>query len=173
MATRFENGIVVTLGNNNRVIWNGSVVTEGETIAAVGDTTEMKKRYPDAEICGLRGQDRPARFHLRPSPFLFHHGARDGHPWRTCLEFRRNPGTLVVESGQGYRRRRHHALCADPPDRVHPQRDHYHHRPSRFALHAGRLPRPDRNCRARSRLARLAVLRGFRSQRKRRRSCRE
>ena len=32
MTTRFENGIVVTLGPNNRVIWNGAVVTEGETV---------------------------------------------------------------------------------------------------------------------------------------------
>ena len=37
MATRFENGIVVTLGEKNRVMWNGSVVTDGEQIAAVGD----------------------------------------------------------------------------------------------------------------------------------------
>ena len=35
MATRFENGIVVTLGMNNRVIWNGSVVTDGENIVAI------------------------------------------------------------------------------------------------------------------------------------------
>jgi len=35
MATRFENGIVVTLGPNNRVIWNGAVVTEGETVVGM------------------------------------------------------------------------------------------------------------------------------------------
>ena len=56
MATRFENGIVVTLGKNNRVIWNGSVVTDGENIVAIGDATEMKKRYPDAETVDCAGK---------------------------------------------------------------------------------------------------------------------
>ena len=32
MATRFENGIVATLGPNNQVLWNGSVVTDGEKL---------------------------------------------------------------------------------------------------------------------------------------------
>ena len=36
MTTRFENGIVVTLGENNRVLWNAAVVTEGEKIASSG-----------------------------------------------------------------------------------------------------------------------------------------
>ncbi len=36
MTTRFENGIVATLGANNQVTWNGSVVTDGETIVGVG-----------------------------------------------------------------------------------------------------------------------------------------
>jgi putative selenium metabolism protein SsnA len=49
MATRFQNGIVVTLGKNNRVIWNGSVVTDGENIVGVGSVEEMKKRYPNAD----------------------------------------------------------------------------------------------------------------------------
>lgn len=49
MTTRFENGIVVTLGKNNRVLWNGSVVTGGENIIAVGAAAEMKQKYPDAE----------------------------------------------------------------------------------------------------------------------------
>ena len=56
MATRFENGIVVTLGKNNRVIWNGAVVTDGETILAVGDAAELKKRYPDAEAVDCAGK---------------------------------------------------------------------------------------------------------------------
>ncbi len=56
MATRFENGIVVTLGKNNRVIWNGSVVTDGETIVAVGDAAELKKNYPDAEAVDCAGK---------------------------------------------------------------------------------------------------------------------
>lgn len=49
MTTRFENGIVVTLGKNNRVLWNGSVVTDGENIIAVGAAAEMKQKYPNAE----------------------------------------------------------------------------------------------------------------------------
>lgn len=56
MTTRFENGIVVTLGTNNRVIWNGSVVTEGEVIVAVGDSTEMNRRFPDAEAVECAGK---------------------------------------------------------------------------------------------------------------------
>jgi putative selenium metabolism protein SsnA len=56
MATRFENGIVVTLGKNNRVIWNGSVVTDVENIVAIGDVAEMKKRYPDAETVDCAGK---------------------------------------------------------------------------------------------------------------------
>jgi len=56
MPTRFENGIVVTLGKNNRVIWNGSVVTDGENIVAIGDAAEFKKRYPDAEAVDCAGK---------------------------------------------------------------------------------------------------------------------
>jgi putative selenium metabolism protein SsnA len=49
MITRFENGIVVSLGKNNRVLWNAAVVTDGELISAVGDSVEMKNRFPDAK----------------------------------------------------------------------------------------------------------------------------
>jgi putative selenium metabolism protein SsnA len=56
MTTRFENGIVATLGANNRVIWNGSVVTEGEKVVAVGDAVEMKKRFPNAESVNCEGK---------------------------------------------------------------------------------------------------------------------
>jgi putative selenium metabolism protein SsnA len=56
MAIRFENGIVATLGPNNRVIWNGSVVTDGENIAAVGTVSELKGRYPDAEVVDCAGK---------------------------------------------------------------------------------------------------------------------
>jgi len=56
MATRFENGIVVTLGENNRVLWNAAVVTEGETVAAVGDAAEMRRLYPDAEAVDCSGK---------------------------------------------------------------------------------------------------------------------
>jgi len=56
MTTRFENGIVVTLEPKNQVLWNGSVVTAGENIVAVGDATEMKKRFPDAEAIDCTGK---------------------------------------------------------------------------------------------------------------------
>jgi putative selenium metabolism protein SsnA len=56
MVTRFENGIVATLGANNQVLWNGSVVTEGENVVAVGPTPEMKKRFPNAESVDCSGK---------------------------------------------------------------------------------------------------------------------
>ena len=56
MATRFENGIVVTLGEKNRVIWNGSVVTDGEQIIAVGSSSEMKQRFPTADAIDCSGK---------------------------------------------------------------------------------------------------------------------
>jgi putative selenium metabolism protein SsnA len=56
MATRFENGIVVTLGQNSRVLWNATVVTDGELVAAVGDSAEMKRRFPDAEPVDCSGK---------------------------------------------------------------------------------------------------------------------
>jgi putative selenium metabolism protein SsnA len=56
MATRFENGIVVTLGENNRVLWNATIVTEGEQIIAVGASAEMKQRFPVAEAMDCSGK---------------------------------------------------------------------------------------------------------------------
>lgn len=56
MNTRFENGIVVTLGENNRVLWNATVVIDGEKIAAVGDSAALKQRYPEAEVVDCAGK---------------------------------------------------------------------------------------------------------------------
>ena len=56
MTTRFENGIVVTLGEKNRVLWNATVVTDGELVAAIGNSAEMKRRYPDAESIDCSGK---------------------------------------------------------------------------------------------------------------------
>jgi putative selenium metabolism protein SsnA len=56
MTIRFENGIVVTLGSNNQVLWNSSVVAEGEQIAAVGDAAELKARYPKARSVNCEGK---------------------------------------------------------------------------------------------------------------------
>jgi putative selenium metabolism protein SsnA len=56
MAIRFENGIVVTLGGDNRVIWNASVVTEGDKVVAVGEAGKMAKRFPEAEAVDCAGK---------------------------------------------------------------------------------------------------------------------
>lgn len=56
MATRFEHGIVVTLGSDNHVTWNGSVVVEGEKISAVGGASDMQKRFPNAESVDCSGK---------------------------------------------------------------------------------------------------------------------
>ena len=56
MTTRFEDGIVVTLGPNSRVIWSGSVVTEGEQIVAVGAAASLRQRFPDAQSVDCSGK---------------------------------------------------------------------------------------------------------------------
>ena len=56
MTTRFENGIVATLGKMNRVLWDAAVVTDGELVAAVGDSEEMKRRFPDAKSVDCFGK---------------------------------------------------------------------------------------------------------------------
>src|SRR5512136_1136627 len=56
MTTRFENGIVVTLGEKNRVLWNTAVVVEGERIAGVGEAAEMKQRFPRSDAVDCAGK---------------------------------------------------------------------------------------------------------------------
>ncbi|MGD0612357.1 MAG: putative aminohydrolase SsnA [Anaerolineales bacterium] len=56
MAIRFENGIVTTLGQDNQVMWNATVVTEEDRIAAVGDSAKMKKQFPNAEAVDCSGK---------------------------------------------------------------------------------------------------------------------
>ena len=56
MTTRFENGIVVTLGEKNRVLWNATVVTDGEKITALGDSVDMKQRFTEAEVVDCTGK---------------------------------------------------------------------------------------------------------------------
>ena len=56
MTTRFENGIVVTLGQKNEVIWGGAVVVEGDKISAVGTTNEARRRSPDADVVDCTGK---------------------------------------------------------------------------------------------------------------------
>ena len=49
------NGRLITRGAHNRLIENGCVAADGNVIAAVGTTEELKKRYPGAEIIDARG----------------------------------------------------------------------------------------------------------------------
>ena len=56
MATRFENGIVVTLGKKNQVLWNATVVTEGDRIAGLGKASEMARRFPQADVVECAGR---------------------------------------------------------------------------------------------------------------------
>jgi putative selenium metabolism protein SsnA len=56
MTTRFENGIVVTLGEKNRVLWNATVVTDGELVVALGDSDAMKRSYPDGKSVDCFGK---------------------------------------------------------------------------------------------------------------------
>jgi putative selenium metabolism protein SsnA len=50
MTTRFESGTVATLGKNNKVLMNSTVVTDGEKVVAVGDSAQMKQKYPSAVV---------------------------------------------------------------------------------------------------------------------------
>jgi putative selenium metabolism protein SsnA len=56
MTIRFENGIAVSLGEKNRVHWNATVVTDNESIVAVGDSSDMKRRFPQAESVDCSGK---------------------------------------------------------------------------------------------------------------------
>jgi len=56
MTIRFENGIVATAGPKNQVLWNASVVTDGEKIVAFGDAAEMKKHHPKADAIDCAGR---------------------------------------------------------------------------------------------------------------------
>ncbi len=81
MTIRFENGIVATLGANNHVSWNSSVVTDGEQITAVGSTAEMKKRYPKADAVDCAGKI------VMPGFICAHH-----HFYSTMARGMANPG---------------------------------------------------------------------------------
>jgi putative selenium metabolism protein SsnA len=56
MTTRFENGTVATLGKNNKVLMNSTVVTDGEKVIAVGDAAQMKQKYPAAVAVDCNGK---------------------------------------------------------------------------------------------------------------------
>ncbi|MBU1077295.1 MAG: putative aminohydrolase SsnA [Spirochaetes bacterium] len=50
------NGRLITLGEENRIIRNGSVVIEDNLIKDLGNTEEMKKRYPDLKFLDVKGK---------------------------------------------------------------------------------------------------------------------
>jgi putative selenium metabolism protein SsnA len=56
MTIRFENGIVVTLGAKNRVLWDAAVVTDGEKVVAIGPAGDLARRYPKAEAVDCAGR---------------------------------------------------------------------------------------------------------------------
>ncbi len=49
-------GRIATFGKNPQIIDDGAIYLEGDRIAAVGATAELKARYPDAEQLDARGQ---------------------------------------------------------------------------------------------------------------------
>jgi len=54
-ATILGNGTVVTGGAHPRVVRAGAVVWRGERIAALGDETELRERYPAARVLDAHG----------------------------------------------------------------------------------------------------------------------
>jgi len=49
------NGRLITRGIHNQLIENGAVVTDGRLIKEVGLTSELRKKYPDAEFIDAHG----------------------------------------------------------------------------------------------------------------------
>jgi putative selenium metabolism protein SsnA len=56
MTTLYEHGIVVTLGASGRVIWDGAVAVEAESVSGVGTSGELRRRFPDAQSVDCTGQ---------------------------------------------------------------------------------------------------------------------
>lgn len=50
------NGTVITFDENSRVISGGGVVIEGREIVAVGDTKELRIKYPNADYKNVQGK---------------------------------------------------------------------------------------------------------------------
>ena len=50
------NGKVLTFGKDHRIIENGAVFVEGDTIGDLGDTEELKEKYPDEEYLDAKGK---------------------------------------------------------------------------------------------------------------------
>ncbi len=126
----------MTLGSDNQVLWNGSVVTEGEKIVAVGDAAEMKARFPKAEAVDCDGKI------VLPGFICTHH-----HFYSTMARGMGIPGepaSNFVEILERLWWKVDRALSEEditlsaqmPSDRVHPQRHDHGHRPPCLARHA-------------------------------------
>lgn len=50
------NGLLITLGGQNRVIPGGAVVIDGKLIAEVGDTPVLREKYPQARFIDAEGK---------------------------------------------------------------------------------------------------------------------
>jgi putative selenium metabolism protein SsnA len=50
------NGTLVTLGKTNQIIERGAVLIEGDTIADLGASAELERKYPNAERLDAHGQ---------------------------------------------------------------------------------------------------------------------
>ncbi|MFH1011882.1 MAG: putative aminohydrolase SsnA [bacterium] len=56
METLVGNGVVLTLGDDNRVIPDGAVYVSDGTVADIGKTRGLKKKHPDAEYLDAGGR---------------------------------------------------------------------------------------------------------------------
>jgi len=50
------NGTVITFDENSRVIYNGGIAIEEEEIVAVGETEELRSKYPKAVYKDVQGK---------------------------------------------------------------------------------------------------------------------
>jgi putative selenium metabolism protein SsnA len=49
------NGVVLTLGEDNRVVEDGAVLVEGSRVKAIGPTADLRRQAPDADFVDARG----------------------------------------------------------------------------------------------------------------------
>ncbi|MGM0442048.1 MAG: putative aminohydrolase SsnA [Elusimicrobiota bacterium] len=56
MTVRIEGGTVVTLDENNRIFNPGAVVVEGKKIKAIGELSQIKRKYDSADVLDATGK---------------------------------------------------------------------------------------------------------------------
>ena len=160
MTTRFENGIVVTLGEKNRVLWNAhGVVTDGELIAAVGDSAELKHRFPGGRCRGLLRARLSCPASSAPTTTFYSTMARGmAIPGEPAANFVQILERLWWKVDRALDEEDITPLRPTAADRLHSQWNDDRHRPPRLSFHARWLARPDRNGRPAGRYPRLAML---------------